>query len=222
VRSYSWRSSHLGLRSSPVSASVPGSKSGIEAFHWDLWQLQSATLSVTITITIDLLIFQVFSSRSRSSVHEFAEETGFFPIFFCSAISHRPRWPILLGYAGRLGVDRATALRMDRRACADRPPVHPRGIRGTPLPRGGCSPRARGASPPGRRICRRAHDTLTPGTRRSPPTKHDERKRARRRVGPKHDRASPASRRFARGARCIIRTEGEAESPRDGTTVENG
>jgi hypothetical protein len=62
----------------PIPYGLPTNKK--DEFLQTLWQVQSAALGLTITIV--LFVFTVFSSRSRGSVHEFAEETGLFPIFF--------------------------------------------------------------------------------------------------------------------------------------------
>lgn len=61
-----------------------------------LWQVEAATVALTITIV--LFVFQVFSSRSSSSVHEFAEETGFFPIFYAGLSSIALTGAVLVGY----------------------------------------------------------------------------------------------------------------------------
>jgi hypothetical protein len=61
-----------------------------------LWQVEAATVALTITIV--LFVFQVFSSRSSSSVHEFAEETGFFPIFYAGLSAIAVTGAVLLGY----------------------------------------------------------------------------------------------------------------------------
>jgi hypothetical protein len=68
----------------------------VNGFLQALWQVEAATVALTITIV--LFVFQVFSSRSASSVHEFAEETGFFPIFFAGLSSIGLTGVVLLGH----------------------------------------------------------------------------------------------------------------------------
>ena len=64
----------------PIGLSLGLSADAATGFLQVLWQVEAATVALIITIV--LFVFQIFSSRSESSVHDFAEETGFYPIFY--------------------------------------------------------------------------------------------------------------------------------------------
>jgi hypothetical protein len=72
------------------------SKEDAASFLQVLWQVEGALLALTITIA--LFVFQVFSSRTSSSLHDFAEETGLFPIFYAGLSSIALTGAVLLGY----------------------------------------------------------------------------------------------------------------------------
>lgn len=86
----------------PIDVSLPLSATESRAFLQVLWQVEAATVALTITIV--LFVFQVFSSRTASSVHDFAEETGLFPIFHVGVSAIALTGLVSLGY-GHGGVD---------------------------------------------------------------------------------------------------------------------
>jgi hypothetical protein len=80
----------------PVGLGLPLGSQDAKTFLQVLWQVEGAIVALIITIV--LFVFQVFSSRSASSVHEFAEETGFYPIFYAGLSAVGVTGAVLLGY----------------------------------------------------------------------------------------------------------------------------
>jgi hypothetical protein len=66
------------------------------SFLTTLWQVHGAAVGLTVAVV--LFVFQVFTARSRGSVHEFAAGTGFFPIFYASVAGIALDGLVLLGY----------------------------------------------------------------------------------------------------------------------------